>query len=162
MRAELIIDAEGPNPEYNPPSLASDPSAYHAYSVPHTIVVKAGSITPDDPLAWVLCFPKSQHYVDQRSRKPRRVDAPGELVAIPADEQCRAAFEKNLPSWCKSQKLTIDQGREKIRELISRARAAHAIAAEPTSPGPPPAGTSPDAATLPAASIPHDLEDTPV
>ena len=131
MLVQLIRDAEGPNPEFCPPSPSEDPNGFQAYCVPNTIMIPAGTILPDSPLAWVHCFPKSQHYVDPRTRKPTRVSALGEVIAIPADDQCRAAFEKNLPAWCAAHRLTLDQGRVKIQELVSRAAATSAGAAAP-------------------------------
>lgn len=63
MKVRLIVDAEGPNPEFNP---KEDESALN----PHSILIPAGTEI-EDPKAWVHCLK----------------NASGKILAEPIDKE---------------------------------------------------------------------------
>ncbi len=123
MLCQLIIDAPGPNPDYDPPNPSVDPGAYQAYSVPHFVIVPAGTVLPEDEgLAWVHCFPQSGVYIDPKTRKPQR-GADGLVLAEPYDEECKAAVAKHLIDWSTARRLTPEKGRLLLDKLIAASKA---------------------------------------
>jgi hypothetical protein len=79
MKAILIVDSPGPNPDYDPPNPKTDPDAAALYDVPSTRIVKAGTELVD-PMVWVHCLP----------------DYNGVVRAKPADEACAAMVARAL------------------------------------------------------------------
>lgn len=81
MRVQLVIDSMGPNPAFKPPDPRTDQVGFDTYDVPHTIVIPAGTVLPNDPQAWRHCLP----------------DAVGVIRAVPVDDDARrmVAFHKS-------------------------------------------------------------------
>ncbi len=63
MKARLLFDSLGPNPEFRPPP-RKDKLAYARYCarVRHSITVKAGTIL-EGPDVWVHCLPDAQKVI---------------------------------------------------------------------------------------------------
>jgi hypothetical protein len=127
MLCKLIIDSEGPNPDYCPPNPAIDAAAFHAYNVPPDVIVPAGTIlTPDGTgLDWVHCFPHSGAFIDLKSGRPVR-GPDGLVLAEPADEECRAAVEKNLVGWGAARRMNPVQARAALDKAVAATKALQA------------------------------------
>lgn len=103
MKAVLLIDSEGENPEYYPiPDPRVDKLAFlkHTRDVPHTIIVPAGTVL-DGPMCWVHCLP----------------DAAGVVRAVPADEECELQLEHNVKTLHPKARALLERFRKRIPEL---------------------------------------------
>lgn len=93
MKALLIIDSDGPNPEFNPPQPRGDDeesrAAYYEYValVPHSISVPAGTVL-DGAECWRHCLPDAEYLV--------RGSGDGIVRAVPYDDQCKRVVEAKV------------------------------------------------------------------
>jgi len=85
MKALLIVDSDGPNPDWHPPDASKDLIAYQLYCarVPHTITVPKGTVLDGDR-CFYHCLPDMTTTPDGRY---------GVVRAIPLDDDCRTMVE---------------------------------------------------------------------
>ncbi len=139
MKCILILDAEGRNPQFQPPHPVTRAAAFHAYDVPRTITNPAGFVGPDHPLAWVHCFPQSGLSIDSKTGAARR-GRDGPVLAEPFDDECRAAVAKYLVGWGRARGMNPTQARAALDKLVTASKALQ------LKNNPPPAAIAPIAA----------------
>ncbi len=98
MKIRLLVECEGPNPEWNPPNPKDDFEAWqtYPYRVAHTIKLPVGTEI-DHPDAWVHCLP----YVDFKGvvRPPR---------AEPLDDNAKLMTKGKLGTCDKETKAVYE------------------------------------------------------
>jgi hypothetical protein len=147
MLIKMIMDNEGPNPDFDPPDPTTNPGAFHAYSVSPHVIVPVGSIHGDDSggIEWVHCFPLSTNYIDPKTRKPVRGPM-GFVMAEPYDDECKAAVAKQLVSWGAARGLNPEQAAALLAKAVAASKAQqeknNPAPVAPATPAPEPVKTS--------------------
>jgi hypothetical protein len=127
MKATLIIDSPGPNPDFCPPrreQFATDEEFHDAralYDVPAEITVPAGTVLQGDPLVWVHCFPDASGLVIGSDGNPRRV-APGIVRAEPLDDGCKAALARHVEHAARVRKVRQDHILREIEACVAKSK----------------------------------------
>lgn len=127
MKAKLIVDSIGPNPNYKPPvrsNFRTDEEFHDAkalYDVPAEAIVPAGTVLCD-PLVWVHCYPDSNigFHIDPRTGRRMPVSLGiGTVRAVPLDDGCRAALLRHVKHAAASRRVGEDKILEEIREGVA-------------------------------------------
>ncbi|MDE2426780.1 MAG: hypothetical protein KGO96_12835 [Elusimicrobia bacterium] len=127
MKATLIIDSLGPNPDFHPPRrehFATDEEFHDAqalYDVPAEIMVPAGTELSGHSHTWVHCFPDASGLILDSKNQPLRV-GPGVVRAVPADAACQAALDKHILHAAKSRRVRPEYIRDEIAKCVQAAR----------------------------------------
>jgi len=114
MRARLIIDSSGPNPDFAPPDPKREPIAFQLYcaEVSPTRSVPAGTELEEHEMAWIHCVP----------------DAFGVIRAEPADDECRRMVEAHLEGQAKAKRKPLAQVRREHDRAVTTAKQKQAAA----------------------------------
>ncbi len=127
MKAEWIIDGEGPNPDFDPPPRVEDPAAYALYRarVPHTVRIPAGTIVGvgcaiGDGNCWMLCCPDA-------SGEPRK-GIPGLIYCKPVDDECREVVDHHYRSLSVANRALFDKALKRAEVVRKEQLAASAKA----------------------------------
>jgi hypothetical protein len=145
MKARLIIDSEGPNPEFNPPRReqfaegTEGDEAFHdakaLYDVPPVIIVPAGTILPSSEHLAIHCFPDSSNIRIDGKGNPCLRGLPV-VRAVPVDDGCQAALDKIIAHYAAARKKSIADIEKLVADGVARSLAAQAECDRSKAPGP--------------------------
>lgn len=131
MRATLIVDSIGHNPDYKPPTadqFATDEEFHDAqalYDVEPERIWPAGTELTGSH-CWVHCFPEDStgFEIDLRTRRrvPVRLGV-GTVRAIPADAACEAALMKHVKHAAASRRVSAQVIVAEIAQGVAASRA---------------------------------------
>lgn len=124
MKALLVVDSGGPNPDFLPPDPRQDEAAYYRYvrAVPHTITIPAGTVL-DGNQVHVHCLP----------------DAEGVVRAVPYDEDCQLLVDLERKNLNPKAEIAMRRFLQEAPALVqaAEAKAANRAIREPAGKGVP-------------------------
>mgnify|MGYP007059481946 CR=1 FL=1 len=118
MKVRLLIDCDGPNPDFDPPDPRVDTAAHRRYVRENSPVreIPAGTEI-EDPQAWILCLPDATGTVSRGADGKPVLNVLSErriVRAEPIDDEAKEAVADYLAS------LDLDR-RRADEKLIARA-----------------------------------------
>jgi hypothetical protein len=156
MKCVLIIDCDGPNPNFRPPrpkEFKTDAEYHDAaalYDVPHTIPVLAGTVLNDKD-CWHHCLPDASGIAFNAEGRPIRIAA-AVVRAEPLDDPCRAMVRKHLVHVASARRTTVEEQEAELARMVEFAKANQAKVNAARAPGPVPKPLPNPSKTVPAES----------
>lgn len=131
MKCKLIVDSLGPNPAYRKPERYDFKTeeewhdAVALYDVPSEITVPAGTILSGG-MAWMHCFPDASGVILTKQRDPhdRKIKllptraGVGVVRAVPEDDACRAALERQIVSAAAARRVRVEYIRQELAQAV--------------------------------------------